>query len=932
MRHGSPQLSAAVGAILSSAAAWSGGGVGSIDAREAPGWWVSRVVFGLRRRGVGAGVSRLSRRLCVLLIGLGLLAAACGPQLPPGPPISSNTTVGVMTTVPSGPGALPNIFGVWPSPDGTQLALFQGTVSTYAARLTTSSVHPYPAVQIPGYFNHVTFGPDGTAYLIGQTVEPSSSTPTPAQLLKLAPGAATADVLYTWPADFFATDRPLSAGYFAVEYIGGYLYTKIASTAYAGEAALQKFDLNGNPLGQPSNAASWSSTFRAATGTLSSDDVPGVFSYFDLTTLAQIASTAASPIGSGPVAIGHDGSWSTLVGFNQNSEGVCGSDMHLVRVGTNAQTLLNVSLASIEPASPGRCDLPGVAVLSDLTTAVGMYDSAGALHIWLVSPQGTVSHLTDIAASSSESFARFASDNTGHLVVASGDSLPCTPPGGVPTTCEQAQVAVYSEQGLVSSTTVGGTVGESDLVHGYVSVNDNSVALSIIRCTDTNNCAGPSGTSGPDYDVLTLALPTARETWHDPAGAESPPLSVTPTSGLPGTQFAASWSCPGGAVASLAVTNSSGIAAIPNPLPTSENGTDYTAGFQGAASPGSYMVTASCGMTALAPVPITLLGATYVALGDSFASGEGATNFISGTDQPGVDMCHRATNGYAEQVAGQLGYVNGNTFDFAACSGARIADIYNRHSNTDQTSEDTSEIAQELHLSKAATKLVTISIGGDDVGFVDVLTSCVQVSFARVVHVFVHTGGYGCAIRDAGPVRTALGWLQHGRPPGCYQIPGISMKTGKPETSCGPQVSLTQVYEDIARAAAPGAKVLVLGYPEIWAPRFSRAPLATCAIGKEGPITFARVIGVDASWMNQVATQLNNIISTSAQTAAVATGANIQYVNIDAAFKDHRLCDTKAQWFNDLINSLSPSGYNRSLHPNDAGQRSAYFTTLRPKL
>src|SRR5260370_38762410 len=60
----------------------------------------------------------------------------------------------------------------------------------------------------------------------------------------------------------------------------------------------------------------------------------------------------------------------------------------------------------------------------------------------------------------------------------------------------------------------------------------------------------------------------------------------------------------------------------------------------------------------------------YVALGDSYSSGEGAPPFFPGTDGP-TDFCHRSLNAYS-QVLGQAYSV---TPKFWACSGAVTANI-----------------------------------------------------------------------------------------------------------------------------------------------------------------------------------------------------------------------------------------------------------------
>ena len=64
---------------------------------------------------------------------------------------------------------------------------------------------------------------------------------------------------------------------------------------------------------------------------------------------------------------------------------------------------------------------------------------------------------------------------------------------------------------------------------------------------------------------------------------------------------------------------------------------------------------------------------TIVALGDSYASGEGARLFFPGTDVTGGNNCRRSSNGYAYRGAQALG----QRLVFLACSGALSDQIWN---------------------------------------------------------------------------------------------------------------------------------------------------------------------------------------------------------------------------------------------------------------
>ncbi|MEU6861452.1 SGNH/GDSL hydrolase family protein [Glycomyces sp. NPDC046736] len=89
----------------------------------------------------------------------------------------------------------------------------------------------------------------------------------------------------------------------------------------------------------------------------------------------------------------------------------------------------------------------------------------------------------------------------------------------------------------------------------------------------------------------------------------------------------------------------------------------------------------------------------YVALGDSYASGVGAGDYLAD------DGCYRSTHAYPKQAAQQLG----ERLWFEACSGAKIEDV----------------VANQLnHLRPGNTEHVTIGVGGNDAGFSTVLGAC----------------------------------------------------------------------------------------------------------------------------------------------------------------------------------------------------------------
>ncbi|MDB5180825.1 MAG: hypothetical protein JWO54_585, partial [Candidatus Saccharibacteria bacterium] len=105
----------------------------------------------------------------------------------------------------------------------------------------------------------------------------------------------------------------------------------------------------------------------------------------------------------------------------------------------------------------------------------------------------------------------------------------------------------------------------------------------------------------------------------------------------------------------------------------------------------------------------------YVALGDSFSSGEGNDPFLYGTDVPSVDECHRSKDAYPELLEKDSS-LNLNLTAFASCSGAVTSNI----TGSGQWNEP-----RQINTVVDGTDLVTLTIGGNDIGFTEYATACV---------------------------------------------------------------------------------------------------------------------------------------------------------------------------------------------------------------
>ena len=147
----------------------------------------------------------------------------------------------------------------------------------------------------------------------------------------------------------------------------------------------------------------------------------------------------------------------------------------------------------------------------------------------------------------------------------------------------------------------------------------------------------------------------------------------------------------------------------------------------------------------LAPRPAISSLIEYLALGDSYTSGEGAFNYLPGTDT-GFNNCHLSINSYPLLISQQLYGSGGHS---VACSGAKIGDVLPIQANnyrgqasdagqmleTQKTNILSSfmpgYLPQSDFVSQYQPGVITVSIGGNDIGFADILKSCVlpKISF-----------------------------------------------------------------------------------------------------------------------------------------------------------------------------------------------------------
>jgi lysophospholipase L1-like esterase len=240
-------------------------------------------------------------------------------------------------------------------------------------------------------------------------------------------------------------------------------------------------------------------------------------------------------------------------------------------------------------------------------------------------------------------------------------------------------------------------------------------------------------------------------------------------------------------------------------------------------------------LAASAPAPAAA-GERYVALGDSYSSGTGTRDYRLDP------RCERGPRAYPALVTTRH---PGLDLVFAACGGATTGDV----------------LAKQLPSVDGATRWVTITVGGNDIGFSGVIKTC---------------AGPRSDDRCKSKIERAQSIIRG-------ELPG----------------RVDAVHQAI-RAHAPTATVIVLGYPHL----FTRKD---CNGG-----TFFSKGELDA--INRTADLLRDKL----RERVTVAGPGFIFMDAIPAFSGHDVC-SRTEWLNGLSNPTSDS-----YHPNRDGHAAGY--------
>jgi hypothetical protein len=300
----------------------------------------------------------------------------------------------------------------------------------------------------------------------------------------------------------------------------------------------------------------------------------------------------------------------------------------------------------------------------------------------------------------------------------------------------------------------------------------------------------------------------------------------------------------------------------------------------------------------------------YLALGDSYSSGEGDTardrdgnkyyreyTNVSKTDKTPEEKCHISTRSYPYLLAenmelGEPGYVDNTRWQTVACSGAEAGSDYRttedykgqgaRLEKVTKAQRDTyktaarnnyipGRIQQFEYVKLDQPKSLTLTAGGNDVGFGYILKKCAESGDT------------------------------------CDYAEGHEQTATLARTILGEQSKLKDLYTELHNLS-PKTKIYVVGYPQFISNKNK------CGIN-------VQLDDKERKFVRQGVEFMNDVIE------AAAKEAGVRYVDVEDSIGSHGLCGEGDIYVSGINRSCVPwlawtSGDDcqESFHPNDRGQ------------
>lgn len=278
---------------------------------------------------------------------------------------------------------------------------------------------------------------------------------------------------------------------------------------------------------------------------------------------------------------------------------------------------------------------------------------------------------------------------------------------------------------------------------------------------------------------------------------------------------------------------------------------------------------------------------TYVGLGDSYSSGESVAPYDAGTDDDD-NGCHRSQGAYGHLVDDDPAAPS--NVNLVACSGAITVDLTTgpNHKWSGEPNAQISSLSEDV-------ELVTLTIGGNDAKFSQILIECI-IGF-ELLPLNNCSGDDEKADNIVNEAFDALKGLPSDR---------------------DDIVPYDKLFRSI-RQEAPNARVAVLGYPQFF--KTSGTAFFPCS----------GVSKTDQKWVNSKVVELNSIIRDKAQSHGFIYVDYLDNATSADRFETHRLCEIGGgedrEWFTDIQVGGSRTR-QQSYHPDVDGHKAMAESVL----
>ncbi len=292
----------------------------------------------------------------------------------------------------------------------------------------------------------------------------------------------------------------------------------------------------------------------------------------------------------------------------------------------------------------------------------------------------------------------------------------------------------------------------------------------------------------------------------------------------------------------------------------------------------------------------------YLAMGDSYSSGEGDAErskygysyYLPNTDTP-EDDCHISSRSYPFRLR-DTWQISQTKMKSVACSGARILPDYNGsltnyygqggnlsdHPNIEDARKAAvkdffpGRAPQLEFVKKYKPTLITLTGGGNDIGFVNIITYCATPILGDV-----------------------LPWINSD----CrYAIEGSELEKTLYDSIDTQYTYTKKLIQDI-KLASPITKVVIIGYPS-----FVTHESALPCVLNSGLLSIAEI-----KMMNKMVTYMNTMLQ------RVAHDTGVTFVDITDALNGGRICEGSRYMTGVWKYKTSQARYTEQFHPNALG-------------